>query len=559
MVERPPVLRRMLAASANNPWRQGASTRLAVGEVPLVAVSADDASVWRLHPTAVVPPDLVPLGANALEAWRHANLALHALPLLWRPLDRLRRAEVAARCLGRMALPGRQAGAEANVGQVDGASFGLSFALAQASSALGRPLPGDLAATATIEPGGIAGAVAGVESKVAALVRIAPGIQRLLVAPGDFALAQAAAAGSAIEVVAVQHLSVALDQAFPNLFEDFGEAGRDAEQQKLVLGCLLDLAWGNRGQVRDWEPIRRTADRALTTWPVGEIERKQLVFVQAVALRHEGRAVDLPPPAQSDLLALPQPRRTEYLAHLVQNAADSGQIDTADLESLATSALPDDWGDCFDAHLRLHGALARLWAVTGRAQQALDRAEESTTAWLARRLPHDAAYPLAVWLRLAGALRDTAALGRARAARLQIDAAVELSEPAYLDLAEAQGALALGDDESADALLRKIDPIGNARLPDHVRFSALRHWLRCPMLDGNERLNIENELKVNAKKNTNAARFLLLAKLDEGDAGEARSVIDDLSRVEPQRIGQLLRFAPESANLGEYLARFYPY
>ncbi len=542
-----------------NPWRGIALPALGVGEAPLLAVTDHDASLWILCRRPVRADSWLPLGAAAVEAWERANLALQTLPLLWRPLDQLRRAEVAALCLGRSALPGRQTIADANVGQIDGASFGLILALAQASAVLDLPLPADLAATAGVEPGGALSSVSGVTHKIMVLGRHAPRIRRLLVARGNADEATTAAKGIGIEVVAVDHLAQALDTAFPNLIEHFVAVGRDATARQMVLGCLLDLAWGNRGQVRNWEPIRRTAEHALQNWPPNDADQKLLEFVRSVALRHDGGAQDMPIPSPSALDALPEPRRTGLLAHLVQNAADSGQIDTAEVEYLALAALPGAWNSCFAAHLQVHGALARLWAVTGRERQALQRTEATTQAWLLRRLPADACYPLAVWLRLAGVLGDAEAFQRARDARAQVDTAIAVAEPAYLDLAEAQGALALGDTARAFTLLERIQPLNNARLPDHVRFSALRHWLRCPQLGDEERARVGAALQQGATSQSNVARFWLLSQLDARTSATAQPWIAELGRLEPSRVGQLLHFAPADADPGAFLTARYPY
>src|SRR5690606_20874259 len=163
--------------------------------------------------------------------------------------------------------------------------------------------------------------------------------------------------------------------------------------------------------------------------------------------RHESNEGELPLPEPAWLQRRPRTIRVQVLSHLVQQCADTGRPEARVVEALATPEIADDLNEAFVPQLRLHGALCRLWALTG-----------------------EASFPLSEWLRLSAALGDAPSFERASAARGEAQTLGGFGDHGtpYVDLAWARGRLGLSPgDASALAIVRRLshDP----SVPAHVR------------------------------------------------------------------------------------------
>ena len=109
----------------------------------------------------------------------------------------------------------------------------------------------------------------------------------------------------------------------------------------------------------------------------------------------------------------------------------------------------------FEPHLKLLGALGRLWAVTGRPELALQTAGEAAHGFLDRQAFDEISYPLSEWYRLAGALTDRAAFAEAEAMRDTVEGrgGLGLDGNAYVTLSRARARMSSA---SVDDARRKI-------------------------------------------------------------------------------------------------------
>ncbi len=301
---------------------------------------------------------------------------------------------------------------------LQGDSFGLSFALAQASALWDWPLPLDVAASAEVNASGGLAKVdeRGLELKVRAVLRLAPQVRRLLVAEAQAAVARGVVAAALAEqrrklgvdleldVVACHDLAAAFDAVRPDLTRDWEATGDDDATRRERIERLVRLALARRDELLDWHPVREAARVAGKTWSrATPDERWTLGFVEAVAARHEGEAVELELPDRAVLHAVPQPRRLELVAHLVQQATDTGAPDPGALVELARPMLLRG-AEAFPKHLELQGALGRLLANLARPKDAFEEQLEAARGWVARPGLVGVSYPLAEAYRLAGVL-----------------------------------------------------------------------------------------------------------------------------------------------------------
>jgi hypothetical protein len=546
---------------------------LVPGQVLLLTVSeANGAALWSFPAVAGEPPSET-RGFTEVTArvWKDACSALpRSLPFLWESLSRARDVPLLAAEVGRVPREGRTGALDPVLA---GDSFGLSLVLSLASRALDEPIPEDVAASARIDAFGLTHPVGEIADKVAALLCLGPRVRRLLVAVENAAEAQdvADALGGALRVTPVRSVLEALRHCLGSRLElALVEAGRSPEERTELVDSLYRLAVGGRHQVLDWTPVHRAAGHALERWgdSLSADERTRLELARAIAARHENNQGALPLPDPHWLTSLPLLSRLDVVTQLVEQAADTGTPSAEETEVLALPLLPPR-EERLESHLRLAGALARLWAVTGRARQALALQEATARAWIDSGRVAPSSFPLAEAFRLAAALADRQALGRAEGLRRMVEkhGGLDESGATFVRLARCRALLSLkaeGPDERA-WVQRMAE---SEHIPSHARWSAIR-WLIWLIdherLEGDASASLD-ALAARAQSDANdaiaARKYLALVHLDRairlGDAVGADDAVTRLAQLEPGLVRQILRDIPPQ-DRGAHLSRFYPY
>jgi hypothetical protein len=543
-----------------------------------VTVQRQAATLWCL--TAPVSGSQSAEGPRFAEetagSWRTAAAALpRSVPVLWAPLNRAHHARPVLTRLATFV----KSGVEPRAVVIDGPSFGLTFLIHLASRVFGEPIPWNIAATAALDDAGRVTTVEGLDLKCAALVKLAPRIQRLLVcaAQADEARTAVESVGGAIEVVPVSTASQALDVVFGNrLAELLVSAGNDDARVRELTDAFFRLALIGRGGAVDWSPVRRAAELARSAWVgrLGADDAYTLAFVAAVAARHEENAGSLVAPPNTWLDSRPLATRLMVVTHLVQHCSDAGSPPVAEVERLATPYLAKSVREAFVGQLRLAGARARLRAVTGRPLEALTEQEQIATTLFDALRYEDVSYNLSEWFRLAGACSDADAWRRAEALRAELETVggLGLEGSPYIDLARAKGAVMLGFGAALDVQRCLEGLSGNLALPGHVRWSAARWLVRLYRSLGEGRRTevllgqLRDTAQCGEEQRTHASIPYRLAQIDEalaaGQCHGVRVVLDELLALEPGVVGHLLRaVGPEvgESAVADYVSRFYPY
>lgn len=566
----PPLLRARRIAQARTPTHQARC-----GQMILVSCDAPRrvATAWLADMSpARLPTRRATFVGSATVAWSRACVALpHALPFLWSPLYQLSQQLPAAWPLGTL----HQGGDLAHERLVlEGPSFGLGFALMLASRLLRQPLPADLSASVSLRRNGDLSPVEGLELKLLALTRLAPGVRRVFLhsnqAQQGQRLAEKIAAGHqrrpALEVLPVKDLAQALELAFPQMAQRLDQTLRNPHTLAEVTQSLFEMCLGSRHQTWRWEPVQRTAEHLLEHHgdALDEAQRQRLAYVRAVSSRHEGQAEPSPEPHESWLRDLAVPLRLRVLAHTLQQAISVRRQDPEALIQKALGQLPAV-EQSFPDHLRARGALGRLYAVRGQLREAIELQREVARAWLSHLKPSEVSYSLCQWLLLSAALGDRASFQEAQDFNRTFQALNGLREynHAYVDLNQARGLHLLGQDEQAIPLLQAW--LSAENLPRPVRLAIWRHWaaLHPPPTPQ------EQALRQDAAASPLARAFCLLLDLErhQDDPHRSQELIEQLSHSHPEPTGQLLdhftqaqaqapRLFPTQA---AYLTRCFPY
>lgn len=473
--------------------RQDGPRALEPGEVLLLSFREDRAAPDGMGRGGLFPLRLADeaahAGARAVDgqaAWQAAASALPgAAALLWRsPRLRGRSAERDTLRLLPESAPRAlpcvpEEGPSPSVAQsLAGASFGLSFLLAQASRLWGLPLPLDVAATAELTAEGKLCPVRGLEAKVRILLGRAPQVRRLLVAraqadaASDVVAAALAAARSRdgvrgrgplareLVVVPCDNAAAALRVVWPDLEETWAALGQDDARREELVDDLLRLALADRGEVPNWLAVHRAATVAGARWAgATPAQQGELRLVAAIAARHEGRCEQVAPPDAEVLAEVPQPRRLELVRQFVQQAADTGTNDPTAIVALARAHLVRG-AEAFPDHLRLQGAFGRLLANLDQPREALELQLDAAEGWLRRGVPGEVNYPLAAAYRVAAELGDRAAFEDTRAldARARVRRLIAPDGLPWVEVQRARACVALGQDDEARRVLDDVAP-----------------------------------------------------------------------------------------------------
>jgi hypothetical protein len=555
----PEGMRRALSVLAEGP------PALQPGQTLLASVHPCTTSLWALRLPQVHGPHpagqrLVPFGPRSRRDWQLAASVLpRSVPVLWQAVHALGCMPLEAVWLSSLAEPGC---VEVRESVLDGASFGLSLCLAMASLVFERALPAELAASAEVGEDGALGAVEGLQRKAELLMEHAPCVRRLLVAAPQ-APELRGWAGDRLQVIGVRTVAEALEQAYGGeLSLLLLEAGRDEARRAELVRAFFRLAISGRAATVDWTPVARAAGLAAEHWAaLNDEQREELAFVRMVAARHEGSAAGGKLPAARWLAGLAAPVRLDVIAHVLQQAADTGQPKPEAALRLATQWLVRGQ-DAFVQHLRLLGAVGRLRAVTGAADEALAMQTEAARGLLERNEGAELSYPLAEMYRLSGALGDGDAFEEAEKLGGQAAQLPGLQAEPYVTLARARALVMLGRGaEAKETLARLAD---DALLPAHVRGSSVRWLVR--LLEGTgqrEPADVRWLQRAQGGRAAAGGRYGDLIELDRalrgGQRDQAAEAVASMRRREPGLLDNLLGSARGEEAPGAWIARFYPY
>lgn len=534
------------------------------GETWLVAVCGDEAAtLWAFG----VPSARTELGDLARHIWLDVLAAtMREVRPVWRSPEILDAMELRCRQVGEPIV--RSTGRYQDglpIGAVDGASFGLAFFLAQASRLCDCPIP-DVAATAAVGQGGLVLPVDAVGLKTEALVRLAPQVETLLVAPENFdeAFEEVARKRGGLKVVAVQSVREAFELVFGDkpkqrLIEYLSDSGRRAQ----IIADLFEMALTHERRILTWSAVAEAASIVRSNGELPPTDDFRVRFAEAVALRHHCNARgDMSLPSEETLSAMPAPVRVNLVAHLVQHSADTGVPGANEVLALANAHMVRGPA-AFSEHLRLLGAVGRLMAVTGYPREALDMELEAAEGYLERLEYREISWPLSVAMRLAGALMDRKSYERAVQVWERVDAErLDATSRRFVEHARTVAKVLLGeaDDDVVLALKALADDL-YAR--DHLRYSAHRYLIQAHRQRGESELVAksrerlyEDVAKSPAARSPHIA--LALVRLDE-DPYDLEAW-QDLCRWDPGVTGHLERVARErKESPGIVASRFYPY
>jgi tetratricopeptide (TPR) repeat protein len=377
------------------------SATLATGDALLVGIDGD--GLFRLGLTDQ-PPDALELRGSAAESARLAHrLVPRDLPV-FSTADGLHRAP---RWLaGPFALPATGTPPTA----LDGASFGLSLALATASHLLDLPMQSTLVASAALHLDGSLGTVDGIARKVRLVMEHAPGITTFLVAAGQEHEAERAraqllgelgldTASSWLRIVPVTTFAEAFAHAFPDALDALRARFRDPAVAERIAAELHRLALFDTPLVLGWRAVV-TCAIALARAVQRPETRARLDTVRRIAERHAGEGQLMPWPDDAELRTLPRALRLRLLAHVVQSAADAGVDAHAHARRALRLVRPPLERAAEDAVLL--GAAGRALAAAGNEAEAIVTLREATQAWSEIACPHESSHALCELLRLLG-------------------------------------------------------------------------------------------------------------------------------------------------------------
>lgn len=529
-----------------------AGPAVAVGQVLLLTVDASGGAAWAAGQPLPAGRGAAPLASEARQAWARAARALpRSLPFLWSTLHAKRELPIVAPITLR---PGRAR-------TLDGRSFGLSFLLCLASRMLGQPVGREWAATAAVEDTGRLGPVEGLAQKIEALRGDAPQVRNLVVHASQAAEASAAVAeGHDLSIVPAATAAAALETIFGVLpLAEFFHAGSEPAKREELSAALFEMVLPGRAMLASWAPLARAAGVALA-WPdLTDEQEFRLRFARAVAARHEGRAGDDFELDEMQLSLLPEPVRTDVLAHWVQESADKGAPDPATARRLALPRLVDG-AEATPANLRLRGALGRLALAEGILEEACEQSLVAARGLVDRFLSDQVSHSLCAAAVAAGGLGDLARLEEARVLRAAVESRSLLDDEslAFLDLAFSRAGVLINDEvDGAIASLSRL--ASDAALRDHLRHSARRWWGRALALRG----DAEGARSVReALGSPRAEPFATLAELDaaleQGDSEAAEAALASLVTIEPAARLQAAR-AGDRPSGADLVSRAYPY
>jgi hypothetical protein len=536
------------------------------GETLLLATTDGSGSLWALEPKPGRSGDADLSRSCRAQLDLARSLVSRDLPLIAEPEGALDWCVSAIR-------PQRET-------QLTGDSFGLSFCLATASAMLRIALPDDLAATAAIASDGTVEPVdgAGLEPKLVALDAWAPNVRRLLVAGNQQSVAESIAArlGLGMTVIGVESLTQAIDIAFPTLVETASRQWHDpALRAEIIDRMFRHVVDGSRSLLR-FEGIATACELLEPLVAARSNEAHQLEFARIVARGHDAEEEPLPL-HEAWLDTMRGSRQLKVLAHVVSRSLYAEPAERARVLGYAESTLPDAPSGEHAEHLRVLGALGRVFASLGQHDKAYHYLRRAIRGWADEGDWGSASHPLCEVLRVAGIESKHAALRELIAGDVQRALAAHNLDPisrAFIIFAVARAWTQAGDVQEAlhwfghEARERAVD--WNATVL-HLQASRLR-WeaFALDRFGGTEASSarasqLRNELERLAKtrKGTEFAWVLcqLDQALDQGEPGAIPPMLAAFENLEPKALhlaGQQAR-SSDSLEIARALTRHYPY
>lgn len=371
-------------------------TALAPGEVCLVSVDQERASLWRWTDAwkgRMVRQLIEDAEQSEMLAWSHAcrHVPLIASPHLLKRRPTCRALKIAS------------SGTGTEERALTGTSFGLALGISSASYLLGAPVPADAVALAAV---GEAGETVGVDSrglelKLRVLGVHALGVKRILVHP-DQASEARRFIGAGVSIVKVHSLREAIDCLWPDASRQVRTRWQHAETAREANEQLYRMALENSPSVLAWRPVASSAALLRDVLSDDAVAARKARKTEEIAKRHVG-PIDQPLSwaVVEGQAALPHSDWLDTLAHDVQSWSDSGasasECVAAAESAMLEVALP---GKRHPADLRLMGAVGRAFAAAGQATRAVEALRDAIGEWRQLRKPNEASYPICELVRL---------------------------------------------------------------------------------------------------------------------------------------------------------------
>lgn len=370
-----------------------------------------------------------------------------------------------------------------------GTSFGLAMCLGHASSMLGLTVPANVLASAEVRSDGTLVPVGYLPAKVACLVEHALGVTRLLVASeqvdearGLLAKYAGALHGRGVEVVGAPSVR----DAFRIVFNDIEDVllarwRNDVVTARAAVEDLWRATVLKRSNLLTWKGVQLAASRLKETLSMEDPSAaRRAEIVAKVAGRHQNqRGILLDYPSEEELERMSRPIRTEYLAHVVQSAADhEADVERAREYVARIKGRAPEPAECHAEDLKLRGAMGRAMARYKTAAECERWQRDTVEGWFAIDHGHEASYALSAWLNVCedrdievpvGAVDDLVR-------RFDDDPRAEGLSRAHTRLAAARMFVLRGDGGLA---LHWLDPGEGFNIEDYLPGEALRWRARA--------------------------------------------------------------------------------
>lgn len=441
---------------------------------------------------------------------------------------------------------------------VEGRSFGLAAMLAATSRAIRIPVPADVIAIAAVSSDGALEHVddGGLMDKVQALQRLAPRIRRVIVAEGQEA--SAGVGGHEVLVAGTVRSGIELAWSVRSI-EELVALVTQAEVTKLAEELVAAAIFG-KSAARHFDGTVAVARILKARADLPDVTRTLLGITEAVAIRHSTNSGGfvLPPDLKS-------PLKEVVVAQWLQQCADAGSNETEVVRDIAIELHPAD-RPTSDATARAHGALARLWAVTGAPRDALRLAQQTAQWFVDARKPGEATHALCAALHLAGVVNDKPAFLACVHLWAEIMGDVDEGSAAFVRLARARGAVLL-DASAVEAHEPDLQELWRRPQPYrwHVSTAAGRLLARTSATARDAVCEVLREWTTAADymKPWIARVTLELIRLDEalsvGADDEAEAAVDALAELDPGVLRNLRSGSASGSRFPEWVARAYPY